>query len=182
MDLSASPPCLSPPPPAPLSISASKCSTIYPVVHPVPEPTAQAGFSSVPLDTTGHKDKIMIDSSLYSSFTDSEKTDQTSSLHVDSSTCSTKTSSALASSCFDESQELSSPLSDTNCENGHRSSSSPPLSLLHEKNYERRQESGQQKLHKTAQETCDDKSLDENDHMKVKVSLCIPTACLKTAC
>lgn len=180
MDLSASPPSLSPPPPAPPSISASKCSTIYPVVHPVPEPAAQAGFSSVPLDTAGHKDKIMIDSSPYSSFADSEKTDQTSSLHVDSSTCNTKTSSALASSCFDESQELFSSLSDTNFENGHSSSSSAPVSLLHKKNYERRQES--EKLQKSAQETCDDKNLDENDHMKVTVSLRMSPACLKTFC
>lgn len=178
MDLSASPPSLSPPPPAPPSISASKCSTIYPVVHPVPEPAAQAGFSSVPLDIAGHKDKIMIDSSPYSSFADSEKTDQTSSLHVDSSTCNTKTSSALASSCFDESQELFSSLSDTNFENGHSSSSSAPVSLLHKKNYERRQES--EKLQKSAQETCDDKNLVENDHMKVTVSLRMSPACLKT--
>ena len=178
MDQSASPPSLSPPPPAPPSISASKCSTIYPVVHPVPEPTAQSGFSSVPLDTAGHKDKIMIGSSPYPSFPDSEKTDQTSSLHGDSSTCNTKTSSALASSC----QELFSPLSDTNFENGHSSSSSAPVSLLHKKNYERKQESEQQKLHQTAQETCDDKNLDENDHMKVTVSWHTSPACLKTFC
>ncbi|XP_044048501.1 protein-methionine sulfoxide oxidase mical2b isoform X3 [Siniperca chuatsi] len=165
----SSSPSLSPPPPP--SASVCKSSTIYSVVHPVPDPTAQAGFSSVPLYTAGHKTQK--DSSAPSSFTNSEKTDQISSLLVDSATCNDKTSTALSPTCFDESQEISSALSDTNCEHGHSSSSSHPDSLLHKENYERMHdsslnnlESEQGKVHKTAQETFGDKKLAENDHMK----------------
>lgn len=42
-------------------------------------------------------------------------------------------------------------------------------------------ESEQGRVHRTARETFDDKKLAENDHMKVKMSSCISTACLKTA-
>ncbi|KAL3062041.1 hypothetical protein OYC64_010042 [Pagothenia borchgrevinki] len=66
---------LSPPP----SSSVSQSPPVYPVVHPVPEPTAQTGFSSSP-----------------SSHTDSE---QISSPVVDSSSCNNKTSDVLSSSC-----------------------------------------------------------------------------------
>lgn len=109
------------------------------------------------------------DCSTPSSYTDSEKTEQISSLHVDSSAWNDKTSTALS-------------LSDANCENGHSSSSAHPVSVLHQDNFERMRESCRknlEKLHKTAQETFDDKKLAENDHMKVTVSSCISIACLK---
>ncbi|KAM9351924.1 F-actin-monooxygenase mical2b [Symphorus nematophorus] len=159
---------LSPPPP---SASVCKSSPPYPVVHPVPDPTAQAGFSSsVPPCTAGHKDKIQRDSSARSSYAASDKTDHISSLHVDSNH---KTSSALSSACFDANREVSSPVSDTNCENRHRSSNSHPLSLLHKENYERMHGSEQEKAHKAARETFDDQKLAENDHMKCNGS-CAP--------
>ncbi len=184
MELStSSPPSLSPPPPP--SASISKSSVVYSVVHPVPDPTAQAGFSSVPLYAAGRKNKMQKDSSTPSSCTDSEKTEQSSSLHADPSTCNNKTSTALSPTCFDKSQEISSPLSDANCENGHSSSSSHPVSLLHKEICEsslKSLESDQEKLHKTAQERCDDKKLAANDRMKVTVSSCISMACLKAAC
>ncbi|XP_076588755.1 F-actin-monooxygenase mical2b isoform X2 [Chaetodon auriga] len=163
VDRSTSPPL---PPPPPPSVSVSKSSTIYPVVHPVPDPTAQTGFSSAPSSTAAHKDKIQIDSSAPSSYTASEKTHQMSSLHVDPSARCNKTSAALSSTGFAEYRETSSPLSDANCENGHSSSSSQPVSLLHKENYERMHESETKKVHKAAQETCDDKKLAESDHMK----------------
>ncbi|XP_070827721.1 F-actin-monooxygenase mical2b isoform X2 [Chaetodon trifascialis] len=156
VDRSTSPPL--PPPPPPPSVSVSKSSTVYPVVHPVPDPTAQTGFSSAPLNAAAHKDKIQIDSSAPSSYTASEKTHPLSSLRVDSSARCNKTSAALSST--------GSPLSDANCENGHSSSSSQPVSLLHKENYERKRESETEKVHKAAQETCDDKKLAESDHMK----------------
>ncbi|KAI3370864.1 hypothetical protein L3Q82_007381 [Scortum barcoo] len=164
----SSSPSLSPPPPL---ASVSKSSVLYSVVHPVPDPTAQAGFSSSPLYTAGHKDKIQKDCSTPSSYTDSAKTEQISSPHVDSSTFNNNTSTALSPTCFGESHESSPPLSATNCENGHSSSSSHPLSLLHKENNERIRswknlENDQEKLHKPAQETFDDKKLAENDHMK----------------
>lgn len=128
------------------------------MVHPVPDPTAQTGFSSVssPLYTAEHK-----------SYTDSEKTQQKPSLDVDPSTCNNQTSDHLSLPCFDKSQEISSPLSDINCENGHRSSSSLPVSLLHKEKCERIHESPQE----TPQETFDDRKLNEHDHMKVTVSI-----------
>uniref|UniRef100_UPI0037E78314 F-actin-monooxygenase mical2b isoform X4 n=1 Tax=Semicossyphus pulcher TaxID=241346 RepID=UPI0037E78314 len=166
VELSTSSPFLSPSPPA----SVSKSSTIYPVVHPVPDPTAQAGFSSVPPHTAGHKDKKQKDSFAPSSLSVSERTDQISSPRVDSSTCNNKTSSAPSSTCLDE---LSSPLSQTICENGDSSSFSHPVSLLHRENCERKHETSQnnleheqEKVHKTAQETFEDKKLAEDDHTK----------------
>ncbi|GAA6231236.1 protein-methionine sulfoxide oxidase MICAL2-like isoform X8 [Lates japonicus] len=161
----------SPPSPSPPSPSASvpKSFAVYPVVHPVPDPTSQAGFSSVssPLYTSGHKDKMQRDSSAPLCYTDSEKTEQISSLNVDSSTLNNnKTSSSLSLPICDESQEISSTLYDRKCENGHSSSSS-----MH--SYERKYESSlndnendQEKFHKTAQETFDDGTLAEHDHMK----------------
>ncbi|GLD65595.1 protein-methionine sulfoxide oxidase MICAL2-like isoform X8 [Lates japonicus] len=161
----------SPPSPSPPSPSASvpKSFAVYPVVHPVPNPTSQAGFSSVssPLYTSGHKDKMQRDSSAPLCYTDSEKTEQISSLNVDSSTLNNnKTSSSLSLPICDERQEISSTLYDRKCENGHSSSSS-----MH--SYERKYESSlndnendQEKFHKTAQETFDDGTLAEHDHMK----------------
>lgn len=167
MELSTSLPSLSsPPPPSP---STSKSSSVYSVVHPVPDPTAQAGFSSVALYTAGHKDKIQKDSSTLSSYTDSEKPEQMSSLRVDSSTCNNKTSTALSPTCF-ESQQISSPLSNSNCENGPSSSSVHPVSLLNRENYERsRYNLESEPVHKTAQEKFDDNKVAENEHMKVTV-------------
>ncbi|XP_069384036.1 F-actin-monooxygenase mical2b isoform X2 [Paralichthys olivaceus] len=151
--LSSSP---SPPPPPPSlpPPSVSKSPSVYPVVHPVPEPTAQAGFSSVSLPsyTSGHKDKTRKDSSSHSSDTDSEKTELISSPNAGSS----------------KFKENSPPLSDTMCENGHSTSSSLPVSLpqrkLENSPTDRRTELG--KLHKTAPETFDDEKLSEHDHMK----------------
>ncbi|XP_068170291.1 F-actin-monooxygenase mical2b-like isoform X2 [Antennarius striatus] len=115
----------SPPPPP---VSVSKSSPIYPAVHPVPDPTAQAGFSP------GHKDK---DSSSPSSHADSEQTHQSSSRQADSSTCNKKTSSDLSSTCYVESP---SSLSETSRTNGYNSSFSHPTSLPHKKNSEKMQE------------------------------------------
>ncbi|XP_049429559.1 F-actin-monooxygenase mical2b isoform X1 [Epinephelus fuscoguttatus] len=165
----SSPPSSSPPPPA----SVTKSSSVYSVVHPVPDPTAQAGFSPVSLYTAGHKDKIQKDSSAPSSYTASEKPEQISSLLVDSSSSNNKTSAAPSSACFKESQEISSPLFDSICENGHSSSPPRPVSLLHKEHYERMYEnssnnleSEQEKVHETAQEAFDDKKLAKNYQMK----------------
>ncbi|XP_059190994.1 F-actin-monooxygenase mical2b isoform X2 [Centropristis striata] len=164
----SSPPNLSstPPPPSP-SASVCKSSTVHPVVHPVPEPAAQAGFSSVSLCNVGHKDKIHRESSTPSSYTDCDKNKHISSLVLDSSTCSIKTSAPLSSVGCDESQETSRLLS------GHGSSSPRPVSELHNESNERIQESSQNNLesdqktvHRSARKTLDDKKLAENDHMK----------------
>nr|XP_046251210.1 protein-methionine sulfoxide oxidase mical2b isoform X4 [Scatophagus argus] len=145
VELPTSSPSLSTSPP-----SLSKSSTVYPVVHPVPDPTAQAGFSCVPLNTDGHKAKRDRDSSTPSSF--SEKTDQISSLHAVSSAFNSTT--VLSST--------SSPLSDVNCGNGHGST----VSLLNTENYERTHKNEQDSVHTSAQETSDDKKLAENGSMK----------------
>ncbi|XP_028440839.1 protein-methionine sulfoxide oxidase mical2b isoform X4 [Perca flavescens] len=166
-------PSLSPHPPPSPSASVSKRSTVYPVVHPVPDPTAQAGFSSVPLYTAGHKDKIQKDSSTPSSYTDPlTKNEQISSLVVDSSTYNNQTYAAPFSTCSDESQESSYPLCDSNCENRHSSLAPYSVSLLHKGSYERMHknsrnnlESEQENVQKT-QKTFDDKKLAESDQMK----------------
>ncbi|XP_041794159.1 protein-methionine sulfoxide oxidase mical2b isoform X2 [Chelmon rostratus] len=169
VELSTYPP---PPPPHPSpSVSVSESSTIYPVVHPVPDPTAQAGFSSAPLHAAARKDKIQIDSCAPSSSSDSEKTRRTSSLRVASSARGNRTSAALSPTGSDESQQIS----DTNCENGHSSSSSHPVSLLHKESYERLRESEQETHHKAAQETCDDEKLAGNDHVKCDGSCALET-------
>ncbi|XP_040893605.1 protein-methionine sulfoxide oxidase mical2b isoform X2 [Toxotes jaculatrix] len=148
--LSSSPPSPPPPPPPPPSASVSKSSTIYPVVHPVPDPTVQAGFTSVssPLYTSGHKDKIQKDSSAPLSYADSEKTKQIFSVSVDSSTCDNETSTPLS-------------------ENGHSSSSSPD-SLLHqsERKFESSLNNCEIEEEKTAPETFDGGKLSEHDHVK----------------
>ncbi|XP_026221431.1 protein-methionine sulfoxide oxidase mical2b isoform X2 [Anabas testudineus] len=161
VNASTSSPFSSLPPP---SASVSKSSTAYPVVHPVPDPTAQAGFSPVssPLYTAEHKDKIRKDTSTPSMYTDCEKTQQKPSLNVDSSSFN-KASAALSLPCCDKSQEISSPQSDTNCENGNL-----PVSLLHK--CLRICESSLNKNHKCEQEeghrTLEDSKLNELDHMK----------------
>ncbi|XP_068595063.1 F-actin-monooxygenase mical2b-like [Brachionichthys hirsutus] len=97
--------------------SVSKGITVYPAVHPVPDPTAQAGFSSA------HKAK---DSSSPSSYSASEQTHQTFSHQAACGACNKNTSSVLSSISFVESP---SSLSETGCTNGHNSSSSHPSSL-----------------------------------------------------
>ncbi|CAI5668028.1 unnamed protein product [Oreochromis niloticus] len=163
----SSPPSLSTPP---LLLSIPKSSTIYPVVHPVPDPTAQAGFSSVPLCTPGHKDKTHTPSSTPSPSTDSEKTQEICSLHPDSSAPNSETSAALSFPCFG-STKSSSPLSDAGCEHEQSASSDLEASLLHEQSYEKMRESSendleneQEKVHKTV--TVDDSSVSENNHTK----------------
>ncbi|XP_056243788.1 F-actin-monooxygenase mical2b isoform X3 [Seriola aureovittata] len=176
VEVSTSSPLSSSPPP-PSSASVSKSSAVYPVVHPVPDPTVQAGFSSVssPLYTSGHKDKVQKDSSPLLSYTDSEKTEQISSLSVDSSI---KISPPLSLPRSDESQEASSPLSDTHCENGHSSSSS--LLHTHERKHEsclnNRKTEQQEEVHKAAQETLDDGKLAEHEHMKCNGSCALENA------
>ncbi len=163
MELSTSSPSLIPLPPP--CVSVSKSSNIYPVVHPVPDPTAHAGFSPVPLYNAGPKDKIQTDSSSSSSFADSEKTDQSSSLHVDSFTSSDETSTALSPTFFEQSHEISSHTSAANCENGLSGSSRHSVSLLPKKNYEKLHVTEEEKVLRITQE-----ELDENDHRKVTVS------------
>ncbi|XP_060892802.1 F-actin-monooxygenase mical2b isoform X1 [Labrus mixtus] len=136
------------------SASFSKSSSAYPLVHPVPDPTAQAGFSSVRLHTAGHKKHK--DSSPPSTLSVSKRTDHMSSLHVESSAYNNRTPAALTSACFDE-------------------TSSPPLSdrksrtAVHNEHLERTNEisrNKQKKIHRAAQETFDNKKLAEDDHMK----------------
>ncbi|XP_069018633.1 F-actin-monooxygenase mical2b isoform X2 [Embiotoca jacksoni] len=87
---SSSPPSSSPSPPPPPAVSVSKSSTVYPVVHPVPDPTAQAGFSSVPLSSPGQKDKT-----------------QPPSHKTDSSVSNIETPAPLGLPGFDERQKIS---------------------------------------------------------------------------
>ncbi|XP_041652083.1 protein-methionine sulfoxide oxidase mical2b isoform X3 [Cheilinus undulatus] len=146
-------PPLSPHPPP----SAYKSLSVYPVVHPVPDPTAHAGFSSV--HTSGHKDKKQKDSSTPSSFSVSERTDQISFLHAESTVHGNKTSAALSSACLDE---VSSPLSDKNSqipvqnENCVRTSEISPTNLENER----------EKNHECAQGAFDDRQLAEEDHIE----------------
>ncbi|XP_034541237.1 protein-methionine sulfoxide oxidase mical2b isoform X4 [Notolabrus celidotus] len=142
-----------PPPPPPYSASVSKSSSVY----PVPDPTVQAGFSSVPLHTAGHKERKQRDSSTPSSLSVSETTDQISSLHTDPPACN-KTSAYLSSNDFDE---ISSPLSDKICEtvvlknNRERTNDT----------FEMSPEDDQERVHNTAHGIFD-KRLAEHDHMK----------------
>ncbi|XP_062418839.1 F-actin-monooxygenase mical2b isoform X2 [Pungitius pungitius] len=137
----------SPPPRA----SVSKSSIVHPVVHPVPDPTAHAGFSSVPQYTAGHKDRIHKDSSKCSSYTASANSE----------------TSAFSSTCFGESLTIC----DTNCENEHSTSSPRAVSVSHKESYDgihessqNNLESKQEKVHKT---TCDAfEKMAENQHMK----------------
>lgn len=69
------------------------------MVHPVPEPAAQAGFSSVPLLAPGLKDGTQAPSfAPLLSYTDSEKTEQVSSVCADSSATDEKISGTI---CWD---------------------------------------------------------------------------------
>ncbi|XP_034445032.1 protein-methionine sulfoxide oxidase mical2b isoform X1 [Hippoglossus hippoglossus] len=142
----SSPLCSSPPPPPLPPSSVSTSSTVYPVVHPVPEPAAQAGFSSVSPRSysSGHKDKTRTASSSHSSYSDSD-TKLISSPNADASHCNHRTSPRLSSS-----------------------SSSLPVSLPQRKleNSPADRETELEKLHKTSLETFDDEKLAEYDHMK----------------
>ncbi|KAM7414000.1 hypothetical protein PAMA_019021 [Pampus argenteus] len=160
VELSASSsPSLSPAPPP---SSVSKSSIVYPMVHPVPDPTAQAGFSSVPLYTAGHKNNKH--SSTPSSYTDSDKPEEIV-LRVDSSSCD-KTSIRLPSSCSDESQEIVSLFSEITCENGHSSSSPLPEEKYARTDYSSRDKLENKQVRKTAHETFDDHTGAENGHAK----------------
>ncbi|XP_029991786.1 protein shank-like [Sphaeramia orbicularis] len=151
MEFSASSLSSSPPPPP-----VSKTSSMYPVVHPVPDPTAQAGFSSVSLYTPALKDQIHKDSATPPSCTDTKTVDVFSS--GDSSTCNNKTLSR---------RQTCSPLPDINREHELSSSSSE-----HKETFDGRHDRPQEyphnehKLPTTADETVDEKKLAENDHVK----------------
>ncbi|XP_043979606.1 protein-methionine sulfoxide oxidase mical2b isoform X2 [Gambusia affinis] len=85
----------SPSTPSPPPLSLSKSSTMFPVVHPVPDPVSQTCFSSEPKVT----------SSLLSC-SESETTEQNSSSHPDTFTSSNKTCSSVSSSCIGKTQNV----------------------------------------------------------------------------
>lgn len=135
-----------------------KSSSVYTAVHPVPDPTAQNGFSSDPLCTIGHKPQIQNESCTLSVHNDTESTDHNSSVHADPS-------AAISSACVDE----NSTLFDTNGGKGLNSSSSHPSSLPNKENYEmNRDEPG--RVHSATKETFDEKKFAENDQVKVTIS------------
>ncbi|XP_061577169.1 F-actin-monooxygenase mical2b isoform X2 [Cololabis saira] len=105
MELSASsPPSFPSPPPAPpLSESFTTHPGLYPAVHPVPDPAAQAGFFSVPLLAPGHKDRTLTRSLASLSCSDSEQ----NSPHTKSSTTDDKICGGGCSPCDTESLEIS---------------------------------------------------------------------------
>ncbi|XP_060932409.1 F-actin-monooxygenase mical2b [Limanda limanda] len=160
VEVSTSSPLSSSPPPLPPS-SVSPSSTVYPVVHPVPEPTAQAGFSSVcpPSYSSGHKDETSTDSSSHSSYSDSEKTELIPSPNAKFTKCNHRPSPLLSSPRCDERQEIAPPLS-----NGRSCSSSLRVSLPQRKL--KKSPTDLEKLHKTSLETFDVEKLAEHDHMK----------------
>ncbi|XP_061891725.1 F-actin-monooxygenase mical2b isoform X1 [Entelurus aequoreus] len=86
--------CLPPSPP-------SNIVSIYPVVHPVPDPTVQSGFSSASFYPLEHKEKK--ESSFVLFYTDSENPEQT--CQADSSSNSIVPTEI---SCSDESQDVAS--------------------------------------------------------------------------
>ncbi|XP_041853236.1 protein-methionine sulfoxide oxidase mical2b isoform X4 [Melanotaenia boesemani] len=144
VELSTSfPSSLTPPPPAP-PLSVSKSSTIYSVVHPVPDPTAQAGFTSVSLNIPGDKDKTQIHLSTHLSHTDSEKTKQISFMST------YKTSAPISSPCVSEIQKIS-----TNRDLDEKNESS-----------QNDMDNEPERVHKVAQEAFDERKLAKNDHMK----------------
>ncbi|XP_047248878.1 F-actin-monooxygenase mical2b isoform X2 [Girardinichthys multiradiatus] len=91
----------SPSSPSPPLLSLSKSSTMFPVVHPVPDPTAQSCFSAILPNTSEPKEPP---SPL--SCSQSEKTEQNSSSHPDSFTSNKKTGSPMSSTCIDQSQNV----------------------------------------------------------------------------
>ncbi|XP_013888444.1 F-actin-monooxygenase mical2b [Austrofundulus limnaeus] len=131
---SPSPP---PPPPPPL---LSKSSSPYPAVHPVPDPTIQTGFSPE------HKDKIPSFSP--PSYTDSEKTEQTSPLCADSSPSNSDPPPLVSSSHTHESRNGSAYHDSEGINEGSLSE------LEHEK------------AHGNAQELFQNKTLAVKDYLK----------------
>ncbi|XP_037834073.1 protein-methionine sulfoxide oxidase mical2b isoform X5 [Kryptolebias marmoratus] len=129
----------SPPPPPPLSVS--KSSIPYPAVHPVPDPTVQAGFSPVPPNAPEQKDKIP--SPFLLSYSDSDKPEQSSLPCADSCSSNDETSSPVSSP--DESQN-SSTYCDAERINGN--------------NWEHK------KVHGNAQELFHDRNIAEKDYLK----------------
>ncbi|XP_035980492.1 protein-methionine sulfoxide oxidase mical2b isoform X2 [Fundulus heteroclitus] len=90
-----------PPPPPHPPLSPSESSATFPVVHPVPEPTAQTCFSAIPPNTSEPKEPF---SSLSSS--ESENNEQSSPSHPDCVTSSNKKCSPPSSPCVDRSQRV----------------------------------------------------------------------------
>lgn len=127
---------LSPPP----SSSVSQSPPVYPVVHPVPEPTVQTGFSS--------------------SHTDSE---QISSPVVDSSSCNNNTSDALSSSCSETCCEHGHSSSSPRHASLPHNQNYEGKSQSSWKNLKTEQKKSCKSAH-------DDTKLDKNDHIKVTLS------------
>ncbi|XP_029010126.1 F-actin-monooxygenase mical2b isoform X2 [Betta splendens] len=150
--------------------SVCESPTGFPVVHPVPDPTAQAGFSFVPspLYADQYKDRSQEDTPPLSFYTDFEETQHKPSL-AESSTFNDQTSTQPASPCFHKSQEMSSSLSDINYANGHRCSetSSSPLPLLNTEMYNGKHESPRkscesEQVDGSPLEAIDDRKLNEH--------------------
>lgn len=159
---------MSPPPPSvPLH-------TIYPAVHPVPEPSTQTGFSSVALSTAEHEDNKFYSPS---SHTDPKETDQTSSRHAVSSSRGHRPSTTIRSLSLGEN---SSPPVERSRENGHDSLSSPAASLRHKDNCEGMNKSEKERVRRAAEETFYDEILAENEQVKVTACWSLLTASLTT--
>ncbi|XP_035499598.2 F-actin-monooxygenase mical2b isoform X2 [Scophthalmus maximus] len=144
---SSSPLPPSPPPPPPSPASVSKSSSVYPVVHPVPDPTAQNGFSSASSPSYASGVKVQ----RHSSTPHSGKTEQISSINAGSSACDDQTSAPLSSPRRDEGREISRSL---------------PVSLLQRKLSLTDRKTERERVHETAQDTSDDGKLAEHGHMK----------------
>lgn len=136
----------------PPSVAISKSSTCYPAVHPVPDPTVQPGFSSVPLSSAGLKDLIQIESSS----SEWGQTHQTCSLHFDSSPNDNKSPPVCSSP---------SPHGDSDAHVKVKLSSDP--SLPHVDSSGGLHESKPRGSPKVAHVTFADKKLAENGHLKV---------------
>lgn len=162
---------MSPPPP---SVPLHKSSTTYPAVHPVPEPSAQTGFSSVTRSTAERDDNKFYPSP---SHTDLKETDQTSSRRAVSSSRSNRPSTAIRSLSLGE---CSSPPVERSRENGHDSLSSPAASLRHKDNCEGMNESEKERVRRAAQETFSDEILAENHQPEVTACWSLLTASLIT--
>ncbi|KAM4734186.1 F-actin-monooxygenase mical2b isoform 2-T2 [Anableps anableps] len=117
---SSSPSTSSPPP-----LSLSKSSTMFPVVHPVPDPTAQTCFSKISPNTSEPKEP-----SSPLSCSESEKSEQSSSSHPVSFSSNKKNCSPVPSSCIDQSQNVFTNLErEKNVENDQQRSHGTGLKL-----------------------------------------------------
>ncbi|XP_075899010.1 F-actin-monooxygenase mical2b isoform X2 [Nelusetta ayraudi] len=176
--LSTSSPSVSPPPALlpPCPVSVHKSSTIYPAVYPIPEPSAQPGFSSAPLSTAEHKDKAS-SSSLSSTSASSSFSCTASSISPTSSYSSTSSSfssSASSTSTSSSSSTSSSFSSSTSTSSSSSSSvSSPSSSSSHTNSVEPTQTSPRLAL--PAEEKVNDKTLAGNVQVKCRGS-CAPEA------